>query len=128
MAKHIFDRTGRQVGTILDDDELPQPGCLSRVFTVIKWIIFVAILLFAGFVYDTPRVTRELPPEEEYARMMKQYEINSAAPNGSELVCPTHRFERFIKKVDLGMSIFPKEECEREFREKKKALENEHNN
>lgn len=43
MAKYIYDKKGREVGKILDEEE--RPGCFSKILTTVVIIVIVLLII-----------------------------------------------------------------------------------
>lgn len=104
MAQHVFDRNGRQVGTILNDDELPQRGCGCA--SIILGIIFI-ILVIGGVI--SHKESGELP-YQNVTYMRTSYEKNAEFPRGTWCQCPV--CDEYFYKDNLPCCS---QKCEREY-------------
>ena len=121
MAKHIFDRDGRRIGTILDDNELPaRSGCSFKSI-----LICIALVLLAVFVMYITNWIRQEKYFNSFEYMIEKYESQVQAdakgeqysPYGYTCVVCGNYFER------KPGQHFCSKNCERIFYEKKKDWE-----
>lgn len=121
MAQHIFDRNGRKIGTILNDDELPvRSGCSFKAI-----LICLALVLSAALVWTIIGYHNQSKYFNSFEYMNDKYESQVQAdtkgeqysPYGYSCVVCGNYFDR------KPGQHFCSEKCERIFFEKKRAWE-----